>query len=119
MGNRGPGWDNYIALSYAAEQLFMAAQLLTSDTVPLEYAVQQTCERYLRGLVQHRDLLPGYVNTWIRECIRDCDKLRARGEMTDRDVQELAAAITNIFEDVRGVLARLSDSSESGQPNAA
>lgn len=116
MAHRGPGWDNYIALSYAAEQLFMAAQLLTSDTVPLNYAVQQTCERYLGGLVQHRDLLPGYVNTWIRECIRDCEKFRDQGSMTEQDVRDLSTAITNILDDVRGVLARLSEDSE---PSAA
>jgi len=113
MANRGPGWDNYIALSYAAEQLFMAAQLLTSDTVPLNYAVQQTCEKYLQGLVQHHDLLPGYVNTWIRECMRDCEKLRDQGSMTEQDVRDLATAITNILEDVRGVIARLSASGEN------
>ncbi len=113
MGHRGPGWDNYIALSYAAEQLFMAAQLLTSDTVPLNRAVQLTCEQYLRGLVQHQDLLPGYVNTWIRECMRDCDKLRKQGSMTEQDVRDLATAITNILDDVRGVLARLSASEEN------
>ena len=118
MGHRGPGWDNYIALSYAAEQLFMAAQLLTSDTVPLNYAVQQSCENHLRALVQHRDLLPGYVNTWIRECLRDCDKLRHQGDMTEQDVRELAAAITNILDDVRGVLARLSGTPPS-EENAA
>lgn len=119
MGHRGPGWDNYIALSYAAEQLFMAAQLLTSDTVPLDYAVQETCEHYLQGLVQHHDLLPGYVNTWIRECLRDCDKLRDQPNVSEEDVRELAAAITNILDDVRGILARLFESSEPGQTNAA
>jgi hypothetical protein len=111
----GPDWDNVIALNYAAEQLCMASQLLTSDRIPVRFAVQQTCDRHLRGLLQHSGLLPEYLNTWIRECLRDCDRIAGAGAVSDEKVRELAATINIILNDVRGVIARLS----TGDENAA
>lgn len=117
MANRGVGWDNVVALSYAAEQLFMAAQLLTSDTIPRNLAVQQTCNRYLRSLLTHEELLPPYIVTWTRECQRQCDRLRNVGSMTPDDIQQLTASVNSLLDDVRQVLKNVGD--EAGGERAA
>ncbi len=108
-------WDEVIALSYAAEQLFLAGQLLTSDTVPLDYAVTRSCD-HLRRLLEHRSLLPSYLITWIGECIENCRRPAASKPQSE----QLAAAIREVLEDVRRVL----DEAQKGttveyQPRAA
>ncbi len=93
--------DQVIALSYAAEQLFIAAQLLTSDTVPLDYALPKSCD-HLRRLLEHRALLPSYLITWISECIESCRRpALPAGKLQP---QQLAGAILEVLEDVRRVL---------------
>ncbi len=117
MNNRAT-WDNIIALSYAAEQLFIAAQLLTSDTIPLESAVEQVCERYLTRLKQHHGLLPAHVNAWIAECLGSCSQMREAGQFRLEYAQELAASIRQLLEEVRITLNRLTGRLEAEEPAA-
>jgi hypothetical protein len=100
-------WDNLIALSYAAEQLFIAGQLLTSDTVPVQFAVQQVCDRHLTRLKQHRNLLPSHVNTWIAECLEGYARMREAGQFRIEYADQLAASIRQLLDEVRLVLNRL------------
>lgn len=118
MSNPRATWDHVIALSYAAEQLFIAAQLLTSDTVPLSFAVQQVCERHLTRLTQHRNLLPPYVNTWIAECLDRCTQIRDAGHFSGEIAQQLATSIRQLLDEVRLVLNRLTARVEAENPAA-
>ena len=40
-------WDGTVALEYAAEHLFAAAQLLTSDRIPADHALRVSCEQHI------------------------------------------------------------------------
>jgi hypothetical protein len=111
-------WDHVIALSYAAEQLFMAGQLLTSDTVPLPFAVQQVCDRHLTRLKQHSDLLPTDVNTWIAECLQKCADMRRAGQFRPQHARELSASIRRLLDEVRLVLKGLSGEAGAESPAA-
>ena len=115
MANRDVDWDNIIELGYAAEQLFMATQLLTSDTVPREHAVRETCNRYLARLMGHSELLPAEIIGHIRECQRHCEGLRSRGSIFDQDVHELSASIISLFGEIRLVLKDIQQESGRGE----
>jgi hypothetical protein len=101
-----------------SEQLFIAAQLLTSDTVPVQFAVQQVCERHLTRLKQHHKLLPAYVNTWIVECLDRCAQMREAGQFRVEFAVQLAASVRRLLEEVRLILNRLTDKLEANEPAA-
>jgi hypothetical protein len=104
-------WDNVLALNYVAEQLCMAAQLLTSDTVPVAEGVRQACDRHLRSLLEHDGMLPSYVRTWIRECVSDCEQLCSSHSVEVRAAQRLAGKILQLLLELRSVLNGLSSQS--------
>ena len=64
--------DSYLALAYAAEQLFLAAQELSSDTVPQEVAIERTCTRLLPNVMQHAKWLPLRLQTELRRLEKFC-----------------------------------------------
>ena len=51
-------WDSAITLAFAAENLFAAAQLLTSDLVPWRRALRVAYDRHLVPLLENDDFLP-------------------------------------------------------------
>jgi hypothetical protein len=58
-------WDCTVALAYTAEQLFAAAQLLTSDTLASEVALRTAC-KHISALLEYRRFLPSIiVQTWF------------------------------------------------------
>ena len=67
--------DSYVALAYAAEQLFLAAQELSSDTVPKEVAVERTCKRLLPNVMRHAKWLPLRMQTDLHRLGQLCTEL--------------------------------------------
>jgi hypothetical protein len=51
-------WDSAITLAFAAEHLFEAAQLLTSDLVPWETALKIANEQHMLPLLENDSFLP-------------------------------------------------------------
>ncbi|MBV8205216.1 MAG: hypothetical protein JO041_00345 [Acidobacteria bacterium] len=102
-------WDDVLALGYAAEQLFVAAQLLTSDTVPPEEAVHSACEQHIGRLLEFRPLLPVDLAHRLEGCLEQCPP---GGELTRQRARELALTILPVLEDLRRTL------NEVARPNA-
>ncbi len=107
MSSKRIGWDNVVALSYAAEQLFMAAQLLTSNTVPVQQAVTQTCDEHLCRLLDYRELLPEPTTRAILECLETCARMRGSGQIELGAAQRLAGSIRNVLGDIHRLLAEV------------
>ncbi len=105
-------WDQLVALGYAAEQLFMAAQLLTSDTVAIDSGLRRSCE-HLQRLIEHQELLPRYLATWTRDCLQNCREFatgNGHGSCAEH-AQQLSGAILQLLDEVRRVL-----NEHAGQP---
>jgi hypothetical protein len=94
-------WDDLLALGYAAEQLFVAGQLLTSDVVPVEQAVQAACERHIGRLLRMRQLLPTSLVQQLEACFNQCPM---RGAMTREQARELGQRTLGILDELRRVL---------------
>ncbi len=96
-------WDTAIALAYAAEQLFVAAQALTSDLVSTEHGLSVADSR-LGALVENSGLLPNSIRQRVLH-LHDC-YLRYRIE-TRRDpasANSLANATLSTVGEIRDVL---------------
>jgi hypothetical protein len=65
-------WDGTVALAYAAEQLFAAAQLLTSDRIPADHALRVSCEQHISGLMEYREFLPKAIGTELEAAYSLC-----------------------------------------------
>jgi len=107
MTKRYYGWDNMLALGYAAEQLFVASQLLTSDTVALPKGVEAVCEQHLGNLLRYEQLLPATLSSSIRECRQECRSLARTGAYTTASAEKVATHLRQLLEQVRNVLAAL------------
>src|SRR5438270_8433021 len=107
MANRHYGWDNVLALGYAAEQLFVASQLLTSDTVPLHEGIDAACEQHLGNLLRYEELLPATLTSSIRECRRRCREVSRAQHINPAAAHAVASDIRSVLEQVRNVLAAL------------
>lgn len=59
------GWDTSVALAFAAEELFLAAQALTTDLISRERGLQEA-HQHLRGLIVHERLLTGDIAAGLR-----------------------------------------------------
>ncbi|HZU22271.1 MAG TPA: hypothetical protein VE998_05520 [Terriglobales bacterium] len=99
-------WDDVLALGYAAEQLFFAAQLLTSDMVPLDQAVHAACERHIGGLLRLKHLLPAELVHRLEGCRGQCP---TSGPLSRVDAEQLGRRLLTIFEDLRRVLNQVAE----------
>jgi hypothetical protein len=107
-------WDNVVALGYAAEQLFLAGQLLTSDVIPTEHAVREACERHMRGLLVFKKLLPGELVRRLEFCWRKYSDLVRRNMLRERDIEELRGTVLSVLDDVRRELNEVAQEKTQG-----
>ena len=104
-------WDDVLAVGYAAEQLFVAAQLLTSDVIPLEEAVSTACDRHIARLLEYRNQLPGGVAARLELCFRECPADRA---LTHEQAEALSRRILGILDELRSILIDVAQSEDPG-----
>lgn len=115
--NENLHWDDVLALGYAAEQLCVAGQLLTSDVVPLDQAVQTACGRHIGGLLAVRHLLPRDLVKKLEGCLMECP---ANVALTRSQAERLGRRVLGIMEDVRRVLNAVAEhETGEGLQNAA
>jgi hypothetical protein len=86
--------DSYLALAYAAEQLFLAAQELSSDTIPADIAVERTCTRLLPNVLQHAKWLPMRLQSELRRLEQLCTTFNQRRSL---DAVVLKSAISDLL----------------------
>ena len=104
-------WDTAVALAYAAEQLFLAGQLLTSDMVPLEKSVPMAFDRYISALLEHRKFLPAEVAGQLREA--QDEYKRSAGRLDRARAQHLCRRVLKLLDQVRAVLTRISPGAQA------
>jgi hypothetical protein len=102
-------WDNVVALGYAAEQLFVAGQLLTSDTVPLDRAVRVACERHISSLLAYKNLLPAELVKRVESCCQKYRQLSRGASIERRDAEDLSRTVLGVLDDVRRVLNEVAE----------
>jgi DNA-binding NarL/FixJ family response regulator len=96
-------WDTAIALGYAAEQLFVAAQALTSDLVSKEQGLQAADTRVV-ALLDNEQFLP----TRIRDRLRRLHESYAKGgtrRLDEAAAHDLSQQTMRLLREVRDVLA--------------
>ena len=99
-------WDSAISLAFAAEQLFAAAQLLTSDLVPWNRALRITYERHLVPLLENDSLLPAHIRDELLEAHRSYISAKSRG-MNREFARQLAKELMGILRDITRILNRI------------
>lgn len=72
-------WDSAINLAFAAESLFAAAQLLTSDLLPWDRALRLAYEKHLVPLVENDDFLPEDIRERLLEARRSYLRASSNG----------------------------------------
>ena len=82
-------WDTTIALSYAAEELLVAAQALTTDLMSRQDGIV-VAHAHLRILLQHQHSLPVAIGKQVEQL----DAIYIRQEGSDATAQETADSLT-------------------------
>jgi len=100
-------WDSAITLAFAAEQLFAAAQLLTSDLVPWNRALRIAYERHLVPLVENDSFLPADIRAKMLEAHRSYLREKSRG-LSREFARELANDLMSILREIMPLLNRVS-----------
>ena len=107
-------WDGAVALEYAAEHLFAAAQLLTSDRIPADHALRVSCEKHISALLEYRKFFPQVVGAELEAAHSICnDKISSA--ISKEDVQQLAHQVMELMREIARVLKQ----AEPGAPLAA
>jgi hypothetical protein len=97
-------WDTAIALAYAAEQLFIAAQALTSDLVSTDQALSVADAR-LTALLQNAEFLPDGIGLRVRK-LHDCYLRRRAAAHQDASIaRSLANDTMSALEEIRDALS--------------
>ena len=100
-------WDSAITLAFAAEQLFAAAQLLTSDRVPWNRALRLAYERHLVPLLENDTLMPEEIRDRLLEAHRSYVSAKSRG-LNREFSRELASQLMTILGEITTILRRVS-----------
>jgi hypothetical protein len=100
-------WDSAITLAYAAEQLFAAAQLLTSDIVPWNRALRIAHERHLAPLLENERFLPERIRDRLLEAQRSYLRAKSAG-ITREYARQLASELMSILNDTSTMLNNIS-----------
>ena len=82
-------WDTTIALSYAAEELLVAAQALTTDLMSREDGIG-VAHFHLRILLQHQHSLPAAIGRQVKQL----DAIYVGQEGSEATAQEMADSLT-------------------------
>jgi hypothetical protein len=92
-------WDCTVALAYIAEQLFAAAQLLTSDILASEIALRTACENHISALLEYQRFLPSIIVQRLDSVQKTCVEAEGR-EISRTDAQQLAAQVMQIVREI-------------------
>jgi hypothetical protein len=96
-------WDSAITLAFAAEHLFEAAQLLTSDLVPWEKALKIAHEQHMVPLLENDSFLPEAIRA--RLLAAQASYLKAQSDGLSRDfAHQLARDLMNILRQISASL---------------
>ena len=96
-------WDSAITLAFAAEHLFEAAQLLTSDLVPPERALKIAHEQHMVPLLENDTFLPPVIRGKLLAA--QTSYVDATSKEFSRDfARELASELMNILSEVTATL---------------
>jgi hypothetical protein len=96
-------WDSAITLAFAAEHLFEAAQLLTSDLVPWEQALKIAHEQHMMPLLENDSFLPETIRA--RLLAAHHSYLNAEAEGMSRDfARHLASELMAILSQISASL---------------
>lgn len=100
-------WDSAITLAYAAEQLFAASQLLTSDLVPGSRALRMAYDRHIVPLLENERFLPEDIREKLMGAHQSFLSANCTGLSHDC-ARQLASELMNILRDVSRTLNRTS-----------
>jgi hypothetical protein len=100
-------WDSAITLAYAAEQLFAASQLLTSDLVPDKRALRTAYDRHIVPLLENERFLPEGIRKKLVGAHEAFLSANCTGLSHDC-ARQLASDLMNILRDVSATLNRAS-----------
>ncbi|HEX6465664.1 MAG TPA: hypothetical protein VFZ99_00075 [Terriglobales bacterium] len=103
MASKFPNWDTAVSLAYAAEQLVLAAQLLTSDIMPLSKAVATVYERHVPAILEHKKWLPFDVAQQLADAFSDYRSARHH-ILNHRIVQHLRSRLLKVLTIVNSYL---------------
>ena len=103
-------WDSTITLAFAAEHLFQAAQLLTSDIVPWNRALRVAYDRHMVPLLENDSLLPGEIRDKLLAAHRSYVNAKSIGLSRDF-ARQLGSELMNILTEITATLNRVSGSS--------
>jgi hypothetical protein len=103
-------WDSTISLAFAAEHLFQAAQLLTSDIVPWNRALRVAYDRHMVPLLENDSLLPGEIREKLLAVQRSYVNAKATGMSRDF-ARQLGSELMKILTEITATLNRVSGSS--------
>ena len=96
-------WDTAIALAYAAEQLFVAAQALTSDLVSTDRGLSVADSR-LGALLDNSELLPKRIREKVFHLHDSYLRYRTAARFDLESANTLASATMSTVEEIRDVL---------------
>lgn len=100
-------WDSAITLAYAAEQLFAASQLLTSDLVPSNRALRTAYESHIAPLLENERFLPEGIREKFTEAQQSYLSAESTG-LTRGSACQLASELMGIIRDISATLNRTS-----------
>jgi hypothetical protein len=96
-------WDGTVALAYVAEQLFAAAQLLTSDRIPADHALRVSCEQHISGLMEYREFLPKAIGTELEAAHALCSDKKGV-EISKEDAQQLTRRVMELLRAISRII---------------
>ena len=99
-------WDSAITLAFAAEHLFEAAQLLTSDLVLAERALKIAHEQHLVPLLENDTFLPPEIRRKLLAAQKSYVDATSK-EFTRQFARELASELMNILSEITTTLGPL------------
>lgn len=99
-------WDSAISLAFAAEHLFEAAQLLTSDVVPPQRALKISHEQHMVPLLENDAFLPPEIRGKLLAAQKSY--VEATSKEFSRDfARELASELMSILSAITATLSRI------------
>lgn len=96
-------WDSAITLAFAAEHLFEASQLLTSDLIPASEALHLAHGRHILPLLENACFLPAGIRDKLIAAHQDYQSASADG-LTRDFARQLASELMDILGEVTATL---------------
>lgn len=96
-------WDSAITLAFAAEHLFEAAQLLTSDLIPPRRALKIAHEQHMVPLLENDTFLPPVIRGKLLAAQQSYVDATSK-EFSRHFARELASELMNILSEIAATL---------------